>query len=620
MRESKFIHQNKKKWEQFEETLQNESDPEKLKDVFIQVTDDLSYARTYYPNRSVRVYLNNLSQQAFFRVYQNQQSRSSRFIQFWREELPLLVFDSRKAFRLSFGIFLLSFIIGTLSCAMDAEFARIIMGDSYIEMTIKNIESGDPMAVYKQKGAFSMAIGITANNLFVALLTFITGVFFTIGSIGILIQNGVMVGAFQYFFIEKGLFQESFLTIWTHGTLEISAIVIAGAAGITMGRGIVFPGTLSRLKSFQISARRGVKILIGISPIIIMAGIIESYLTRQTDTPDIIRLGFILLCLGFVLFYFVWYPRYLNKKMTQRSALGRPLPVDTDQKIDLGKIKQVGELASESYIFLQRHGRSIFGMAFLASLVFCLGVFMTSKVPAGELFFFPQTILGGTLDQIPQFFNNPNYPWIAPLHLFLFSMIVGQVFKLFVEMESRQMMLFPPPENRFLILVKTLTGAAAITALLLSIRWFTFPLLMLVAPIIIVWMYTMIRESKSAPLSIGRTFQLLAGGYGRIVLLALLLLSTGLMAFLLLDTMITYILFDTIGMNFSLEQTAMDNLATILLTFLTIFVLYSVFALLCVGCCLTYYVLLEIREGRFLKEKLSDLSLTPTLQGLEKEA
>ena len=73
MRETAFIEQNKKKWEQFESILkQPNRNPDKLSELFIQVTDDLSYARTFYPNRSVKVYLNNLSQKIFSSIYKNQ--------------------------------------------------------------------------------------------------------------------------------------------------------------------------------------------------------------------------------------------------------------------------------------------------------------------------------------------------------------------------------------------------------------------------------------------------------------------------------------------------------------------------------------------------------------------
>jgi uncharacterized membrane protein SpoIIM required for sporulation len=98
-----------------------------------------------------------------------------------------------------------------------------------------------------------------------------------------------MVGAFQYFFIERHLFQESFLTIWIHGAMEISAIVIAGAAGFALGRSLLFPGTYSRAVSFRLGAVKAIKIFIGITPIIVIAGFLESYFTRHTGVPDLVR-------------------------------------------------------------------------------------------------------------------------------------------------------------------------------------------------------------------------------------------------------------------------------------------------------------------------------------------
>ena len=103
MRETSFIKQNKEKWKEFESILEKkDKDPDKLNDLFIQITDDLSYSRTFYPNRSVRVYLNNLAQQVFHSIYKNKKSRFSRLLFFWTDELPQLVYESRRAFRLSF--------------------------------------------------------------------------------------------------------------------------------------------------------------------------------------------------------------------------------------------------------------------------------------------------------------------------------------------------------------------------------------------------------------------------------------------------------------------------------------------------------------------------------------
>ncbi len=160
MRETDFIDHNKEKWQEFEQVLDGKNpNPKKLSDLFVQITDDLSYSRTFYPNRSVRVYLNTVAQRVFSLIYKNRKSQRSRLLTFWTDELPRLMYESRQAFRLSFFVFALSMAIGVLSCAMEPGFANLIMGDRYIEMTNEFIASGDPMAVYKQRGAFGMFFG-----------------------------------------------------------------------------------------------------------------------------------------------------------------------------------------------------------------------------------------------------------------------------------------------------------------------------------------------------------------------------------------------------------------------------------------------------------------------------
>ena len=252
---------------------------------------------------------------------------------------------------------------------------EVILGEDYVQMTIENIESNDPMAVYKQKGEFGMTLGITGNNLFVAFLTFVMGVFFGLGTLAILLRNGIMLGSFQYFFVEQGLFQESFLTIWIHGTLEISAIIIAGAAGLTMGKGLLFPGTYTRLQAFQRSARRGIKIMVGIAPLIIMAGFFEGYLTRHTDTPDIVRGLFILTCLAFVLVYFVWYPWIKAKRGFDTEIRDTKVAPDRQQKINFKQIKPSGQIFADIFIFYKKHLSKLFFIgAFLQRFIlhFCL--------------------------------------------------------------------------------------------------------------------------------------------------------------------------------------------------------------------------------------------------------
>lgn len=310
MNEAAFIKQNKKKWEEFEQHLKKTQNisADKLAELYIKIMDDLAFSRTHFGDGNLTNYLNSLGSNLHLSIYRNKKEDSNRIISFWKNELPMVMADSLKYVLISFLIFSLSVAIGALSAAHDDTFVRLILGDEYVNETLANIERGDPMAIYKQMGQTEMFLGITFNNVRVSFFVFVAGLFTAFASGFILFQNGVMLGAFQYFFYQKGLLVTSVLTIWIHGTLEISAIILAGAAGIIMGNGLVFPGTYSRLESFRRAARQGLKIIIGLVPIFILAGFLEGFVTRMTGIPDIFKIAIILGSAIFVFIYFIFIP------------------------------------------------------------------------------------------------------------------------------------------------------------------------------------------------------------------------------------------------------------------------------------------------------------------------
>lgn len=322
MKEALFIRQNHKKWESCESKLKNVNrcTPDELADIYIDITNDLSFARTHYPRSKVTLYLNELSIKLHQYIYGKKSESFGSILTFWTQKVPLTMYEARKELLYSFLIFVVSMLIGAFSTIHDEEFPRTILGDRYVDMTLENIKQNDPMAVYKDHDEYGMFLHITLNNIQVAFRTFIAGVLTSIGTGFFLVKNGVMVGAFQWFFVEQGLFWESFLTIWIHGALEISAIVIAGAAGIAMGNGWLFPGTYSRTVAFRRGAWKGLRIAVGLIPVFITAGFLESYLTRHTELPDAIRLSIILLSFLFIIYYFVLLPRKVGKrKATPKS-------------------------------------------------------------------------------------------------------------------------------------------------------------------------------------------------------------------------------------------------------------------------------------------------------------
>lgn len=311
MREAAFVKQRLEKWEAFDTMLSKKSavNPDQLSAYFIELTDDLAYANTYYPSSNTTLYLNNLASRVHQKIYQNKREDRNRLVTFWKMELPLLFYQARKPLLYSFIIFALAVLIGAVSAAHDETFARLILGDSYINMTLNNIAEGDPMRVYKDSKQADMFFAITFNNIRVSFYAFAMGILFSLGTGFILLQNGIMLGAFQYFFYEQGLLAESALTIWIHGTIEIASIIIAGGAGLVMGNSILFPDTYPRLLSFQRGARRGAKMVVGLVPLFIMAGFLESFVTRLTELPTIVKITIIGVSALLVVYYFVLYPR-----------------------------------------------------------------------------------------------------------------------------------------------------------------------------------------------------------------------------------------------------------------------------------------------------------------------
>jgi len=322
MREAVFVRRHADDWEAFEKRLSasDKVDPDEVAEGYVRVTDDLAYARTFYPGSATAAYLNGLAGEVHHKIYRNRREERGRLLKFWTEEIPRTIFAERRALFWALAIFVISAAIGAISAASDDFFVRLILGDGYVNMTLANIESGDPMAVYKEMYPVDMFSMIALNNIMVSFLTFI-GLFrypglvlpaFSFGSAYHLFSNGVMVGSFQYFFFEQGVFWESVRTIWIHGTLEISAIIIAGGAGLAMGNSLLFPGTYPRLVSFRRGAIRGLKIVIGLIPIFITAALLEGFVTRYTEMPVVLSVLIILGSLAFILWYFVWLPRAIH--------------------------------------------------------------------------------------------------------------------------------------------------------------------------------------------------------------------------------------------------------------------------------------------------------------------
>lgn len=315
MKEAAFISRNKEKWKTMEQCRGLQAD--RLAANFIELSEDLSYARTFYPGSDIEYYLNRLVGIYLTNINGARQERKKAWWSFWKEEYPLLLARESRTLWFAFFFFLFSAGIGVFSAAHEDSFVRLILGDAYVNMTLDNIASGTPMGVYAQGGEWEMFFTITSNNIKVAFLAFAFGLFFSAGTLWILFTNGVMLGVFQFFFYRHGLLLHSALSVWAHGTFEITSIIIAGGAGLVMGNSFLFPGSYPRIASFRQGALRGIKIVAGLVPFFIIAGWIESFITRYADAFPLTGVVCILFSVVGVVGYFMVYPYLLRLKHTE---------------------------------------------------------------------------------------------------------------------------------------------------------------------------------------------------------------------------------------------------------------------------------------------------------------
>ena len=316
MREGQFIKQNKNRWSEYEQPVE---DPDELARRFTYLVDDLSYAKTFYPSGNTVRYINSLAANIYLSIYRNRKEKGSRIITFWTTELPLIMYRHRRTLLAAFCFFAVFVLMGIFSGIYDQTFVRAILGDSYVDMTEQNIARGDPFGVYKDGNATMMFLRIALNNIGVSFNCFLLGLTCGIGTLYYMMSNGLMLGVFEHFFFRHGLGFKSLLVVFTHGTLEISALVIAGMAGLVLGNSILFPKTFTRMESILKGVKDGVKIMVGLIPVFTVAAFFEGFVTRYTGVPVVVSLLILGGSLAFVIFYYIIYPIRLYKKVSAHA-------------------------------------------------------------------------------------------------------------------------------------------------------------------------------------------------------------------------------------------------------------------------------------------------------------
>lgn len=252
---------------------------EKLGRLYRLAVSHLAAALSYFPSSDTAIYLNQLVARSHSTIYRAESISLEKAIKFLKLEVPEIFQRRLKYVAASFLIFFISALSGFFGTFVESDLPRIVVGNSYVDMTEANIASGDSVAVYKQGFRPLSSSMIMTNNISVLFRAFSFGILFGAGTVLILTLNGLMFGSIAHLFYQHGYSLEFFSTVMIHGTIELSCIFIGGGAGLLLGSALIDPKDLSRKDALILKGKEAAKLIIGIIPWLIIAAVIEGFIT-----------------------------------------------------------------------------------------------------------------------------------------------------------------------------------------------------------------------------------------------------------------------------------------------------------------------------------------------------
>ncbi len=292
----RWVRQRKKSWQKLEAILAgidksgmaglSQEELRQLGRLYRATSADLSRARSFLVDRQLESYINNLVVRAHNQVYQNANNRLIDLLRFLWVEFPNLVLTHFAYVLAAFALFVLPLLGAYVGTNMDLNFARqeflhgqpIVSEEiwSFIEkqqLWTNGIAQFSPLA----------ASHIATHNIHVSILAFALGITFGLGTVLILMFNGVSIGTTFGVCHNFGIARNLLAFVAPHGVLELTAIFISGGAGLLMGKALLFPGNYSRIDSLKQAAKPALGLFGGCIPILIIAGTIEGFVSPRTD-------------------------------------------------------------------------------------------------------------------------------------------------------------------------------------------------------------------------------------------------------------------------------------------------------------------------------------------------
>ncbi|WNQ10303.1 stage II sporulation protein M [Paenibacillus aurantius] len=281
-----FVKRNRPLWRELEELLPlaekrsrlKAADIDRLTELYQTASSHLAAMQAAHPGDERTAYLNHLVGRAHNAVYQESARSRGRLSAFYLHRFPQMIGERGPFVLLALFLFVLGGFSGFLAVQADPLNLNSILPPSIAE-GIHPEETDQPRGDLHSP---LVSTQIMTNNIRVAVLAFLSGVTLGIGTVYLLVYNGVLVGALAAVFLQAGRSYVFWAYILPHGVIELTAIFIAGGAGLFMGYRMFVPGPYSRKYRFQQTAKESALLLLGTLPLFVAAGVIEGYLTPST--------------------------------------------------------------------------------------------------------------------------------------------------------------------------------------------------------------------------------------------------------------------------------------------------------------------------------------------------
>ncbi len=328
MLSNSWLEKRKPHWTRLE-TLLERSRSEGLKSLgrddlrdlgllYRQAASDLAVLRADSSAKHFAQYVNELLSRAHNIIYSGHRtSYASSIFRFFSQTYPMVFRRNLQYTLTAFVLFLGGALIGSLLTLQDPDFQLKILGP---QMT-QTIERGEMWthSVLAIKPLASSAI--MTNNLSVAFTTFAGGITAGLGTIYMVVFNGLLIGVIGTACSQAGMSLKLWSFVAPHGVLELPAIFIAAGAGLRLAAGLLFPGVISRRESLVAAGHEAVQLLLGCIPILFVAGIIEAFVS-PTDLAPAIK--FVLAASLFILLglYLSGFLSYASDSLARKVKAG----------------------------------------------------------------------------------------------------------------------------------------------------------------------------------------------------------------------------------------------------------------------------------------------------------